>query len=313
MNNNLSLSDLQNKYRDKKASTVGKFSDSQFREKVESKKSDSINQTVVSQPKFGGQGDNNYRKNITSQNLQTRELTAQKELNTDQGSDFSGRRRRLDEKNKIPLRKFDKGKQHVNEGPIMAFLLFSGLAMFAGVVLLVTNNISAAKSPQVLGQSTGIKSTAKSQSSIVDEVQKSINKTNDEYQKKYQEIKNKVNDQIENEINPVETEDVSGEDLQSVENPAIPNQKDIIAAEENISAEKESMPPVVQEEPLVIVRVKSNAQGGVNLRSEPHGVVKASALSGEEFELVSEQNGWVEIKYSENENYWTLADLVEKV
>ena len=75
--------------------------------------------------------------------------------------------------------------------------------------------------------------------------------------------------------------------------------------------------PVIEEaasvEVIEIVRIKPNEYNGVNLRVAPDGQRMARAISGEEFEFVSEDVEWTEVRFDADTTYWVLSELVEKV
>lgn len=181
--------------------------------------------------------------------------------------------------------------------PLVGFLVFAGIAMFAGFAVLVNIDLNNdAPTQNVLG---------------VKDVQSTLENRNVNKENVAPEDTDIV--PVVNRIHDLMISDEIEEEEQS---PVVIVEENVSnVSEEEILEDDSSADSVVEE--TTIVRVRDVEGGYVNLRRDPLLNPFSRAASGTEFEMVSEvslgEYTWVEVKYDEDTNCWIRADLIEKL
>lgn len=162
-----------------------------------------------------------------------------------------------------------------SSAPLIMFLVLSGITMFVGLIMLITGNISSVDvaKDEPVLGESTVQTEKKSEVPV-----EALTKTNGE---------SSPADKLESEY--------VGTEIQEPD-------------ENLLSTEDTDTVGVVE-----IVKILPNELNGVNLHISPNGRNKARAVSGEEFEFVSERDGWTEIRFDEDTTYWVLSELVEKL
>ena len=131
-----------------------------------------------------------------------------------------------------------------------------------------------------------------------------------------------LSDKLQENVVLGETVKSSSEDENIVVNTPIQSERDTEELSDYVGAEVnepiEDLPEieeVVPEKEVISVKILPNDKGGVNLRESPGGRARYNAKSGEEFEVVNEVEGWIEIQFNSETTYWVSSDpsLIEKL
>ncbi len=186
--------------------------------------------------------------------------------------------------------------------PLVGFLVFAGIAMFAGFAVLVNIELKDNEPTQnVLG-------AADIQTALEERTQATENVAPEDMD---------IAPVVEDIYNLMVGEESQNEEDESV---VVEDTSTSSVTEEDVVVEEiadDMTTDLVAE--AVLVRVLDVTGGYVNLRRVPGSSTGAfsRAASGTEFELVSELEidgyTWVEVKYDESTTCWIRGDLVEKL